>query len=167
MSRLVHVRLLLPQRRPAQRLRRVRRGPESPVVGGSPTPVWSAWSVAAAGPRRRTSPRRHRVDGPGAAQDPGRWWPCGWPGWSRSHHRRLAVRQRRRAHQHHRVGPVPQPDQGRGLRHPRCRSPCSRSRVGAQVIDINMDEGMIDGVAAMDQFTKADRVRARHQPRSR
>lgn len=26
--------------------------------------------------------------------------------------------------------------------------------VGAQVIDINMDEGMIDGVAAMDRFTK-------------
>ena len=25
--------------------------------------------------------------------------------------------------------------------------------VGAQVIDINMDEGMIDGVAAMDRFT--------------
>src|SRR5262249_23556082 len=25
---------------------------------------------------------------------------------------------------------------------------------GAQVIDINMDEGMIDGVAAMDRFTK-------------
>src|ERR1700734_2349000 len=26
--------------------------------------------------------------------------------------------------------------------------------VGAQVIDINMDEGMIDGIAAMDRFTK-------------
>ena len=26
--------------------------------------------------------------------------------------------------------------------------------VGAQIIDINMDEGMIDGVAAMDRFTK-------------
>lgn len=27
-------------------------------------------------------------------------------------------------------------------------------QVGAQVIDINMDEGMIDGIAAMDRFTK-------------
>ena len=30
-------------------------------------------------------------------------------------HRGLAVPQRRRAHQHHRLGPVPQPDQGRRL----------------------------------------------------
>ena len=35
---------------------------------------------------------------------------------------------------------------------------------GAQVIDVNMDEGMIDGVAAMDRFLKLDRLRARHQP---
>ncbi len=34
--------------------------------------------------------------------------------------------------------------------------PVARDQVenGAQVIDINMDEGMIDGVAAMDRFTK-------------
>ena len=35
---------------------------------------------------------------------------------------------------------------------------------GAQVIDVNMDEGMIDGVAAMDRFLQAGRQRARHQP---
>ena len=29
--------------------------------------------------------------------------------------------------------------------------------VGAQVIDINMDEGMIDGVAAMDRFPSSSR----------
>ena len=35
---------------------------------------------------------------------------------------------------------------------------------GAQVIDVNMDEGMIDGVAAMDRFLKLDRLRAGHLP---
>ena len=35
---------------------------------------------------------------------------------------------------------------------------------GAQVIDVNMDEGMIDGVAAMDRFLKLIASRARHQP---
>ena len=35
---------------------------------------------------------------------------------------------------------------------------------GAQVIDVNMDEGMIDGVAAMDRFLKLIACRARHQP---
>ena len=35
---------------------------------------------------------------------------------------------------------------------------------GAQVIDVNMDEGMIDGVAAMDRFMQADR---RPSPTSR
>ena len=64
------------------------------------------------------------------------------------HHRRHPVRQHRRAHQHHRLRPVPQPDQGRGLRHRALGGP-QQVEVGAQIIDVNMDEGMIDGVAAM------------------
>ena len=43
-------------------------------------------------------------------------------------HRGQPLRQRRRAHQHHRLGEVPQPDQGRRLRHRPQRSPRSRSR---------------------------------------
>jgi 5-methyltetrahydrofolate--homocysteine methyltransferase len=33
-------------------------------------------------------------------------------------------------------------------------SPAQQVEAGAQVIDVNMDEGMIDGVAAMDRFVK-------------
>ena len=44
------------------------------------------------------------------------------------HHRGLPVRQRRRAHQHHRLGEVPQPDQGGRLRRRRWPSRSSRSR---------------------------------------
>ena len=44
------------------------------------------------------------------------------------HHRGQPLRERRRAHQHHRLGQVPQPDQGRRLRHRAVRSPRSRSR---------------------------------------
>ena len=43
-------------------------------------------------------------------------------------HRGQPVRQRRRAHQHHRLGAVPQPDQGRRLRHRARRWRPSRSR---------------------------------------
>jgi 5-methyltetrahydrofolate--homocysteine methyltransferase len=37
---------------------------------------------------------------------------------------------------------------------------------GAQVIDINMDEAMLDSVAAMDRFLQADRLRAGHFARA-
>ena len=44
-------------------------------------------------------------------------------------HRGLAVRQRRRAHEHHRLRPLPQPDQGRRLpRRARRRPPAGRGR---------------------------------------
>jgi len=33
------------------------------------------------------------------------------------------------------------------------RLPASRSRAGANVLDVNMDEGMIDGPAAMTKFS--------------
>ncbi len=37
---------------------------------------------------------------------------------------------------------------------------------GAQVIDINMDEAMLDSVAAMTPLPEPDRVRARHRARA-
>ncbi len=37
---------------------------------------------------------------------------------------------------------------------------------GAQVIDINMDEAMLDSKAAMVRFLQPHRVRARHRPRA-
>ena len=54
---------------------------------------------------------------------------CGCPASSRSTVTDgVAVRQRRRAHQHHRLGAVPQADQGRRLHHRARRSRASRSR---------------------------------------
>jgi hypothetical protein len=35
---------------------------------------------------------------------------------------------------------------------------------GAQVIDVNMDEAMLDSQAAMVRFLQPDRLRARHRP---
>ncbi len=34
---------------------------------------------------------------------------------------------------------------------------------GAQIIDVNMDEGMLDSKAAMEKFLTADRRRVRHR----
>ena len=65
---------------------------------------------------------------------------------------RQPVRQRRRAHQRHRLGEVPQADRGRRLRRPRWTWRASRSTSGAQIIDVNMDEGMLDSEAAMVRF---------------
>ena len=65
-----------------------------------------------AAPRRPRARARHAAVRPRAVHD----------------HRGQPVRQRRRAHQHHRLGEVPQPDQGRRLRHRARRSPRSRSR---------------------------------------
>ena len=37
---------------------------------------------------------------------------------------------------------------------------------GAQIIDVNMDEGLIDSEAAMTHVPQSDRGRARHRPRA-
>ena len=60
------------------------------------------------------------------------------------HRQGLAVRQRRRAHQRHRLGQVHAPDPRRRLRQ---GAGNRRQQVenGAQIIDINMDEAMLDG----------------------
>ncbi|EUA86883.1 pterin binding enzyme family protein [Mycobacterium ulcerans str. Harvey] len=119
-----------------------------------PTPAWSTWSVGAAG--RRAAHRRDREGRggqgtPRAAGDPG-GHPALGPG-ATEHHRRLPVREHRRAHQHHRIprfrNLIKAEDYDTAL-----SVALQQVEVGAQVIDINMDEGMIDGVAAMDRFTK-------------
>ncbi len=45
-------------------------------------------------------------------------------------------------------------------------SPRQQVENGAQIIDVNMDEGMLDGVAAMDALPQPDRQRARHRARA-
>jgi hypothetical protein len=76
---------------------------------------------------------------------------CACRVWSRSTSAREPVRQRRRAHQRHRLGEVPQADpRGDYDAGARRRPPAGRG--GAQVIDVNMDEGMLDGEAAMVRF---------------
>ena len=37
---------------------------------------------------------------------------------------------------------------------------------GAQIIDVNMDEGMLDSKAAMEKISPADRRRVGHRPRA-
>ena len=89
------------------------------LVGGccGTTPDHIAAIAAAvdgqAAPRRRRVAARDAALGPGAVHD----------------HRGQPLRQRRRADQHHRLRPVPQPDQGRRLRHRAVRRrPAGRER---------------------------------------
>jgi hypothetical protein len=90
-------------------------------------------STAAA--RRAARPDRAAPVGPGAVH----------------HRRRLAVRQRRRAHQRHRLQSLRAHDPQRAVRR---SAGVARQQVenGAQVIDINMDEAMLDSQAAMTRF---------------
>ena len=131
----------------------------------SPTPAWSTSSAAAAAPR----PPHIAAIADGGRRARRRASPRSPPALRLSGLEPFTItedsplRQRRGAHQHHRLRQVPQPDQGRRLRH-RASVAAQQVEAGAQVIDVNMDEGMIDGVAAMDRFTQADRLRARHQP---
>ena len=73
------------------------------------------------------------------------------------------VRQCRRAHQRHRLGQVPQADHGRRLRG---GARVARQQVenGAQIIDVNMDEGLLDSRAGHGDVPQSDR---RPSPTSR
>ena len=64
----------------------------------------------------------------------------------------IELRQHRRAHQRHRLAEVREARSRRGST--RRRSSVARQQVenGANVIDVNMDEGMIDGEQAMTRF---------------
>ncbi len=81
------------------------------------------------------------------------------------HRRGLAVRQRRRAHQRHRLRQVRAPDPRRRVRR---GADVAREQVenGAQIIDINMDEGMLDGEAGHGHLPQPDRRRTRHLARA-
>ena len=81
-------------------------------------------------------------------------------------HRRQPVRQRRRAHQHHRLGEVPQPDQGRRLRHrPDGRRPAGRERRPGHRRQHGRGH---DRRRRRDgPLPQAGRQRARHQPGAR
>ena len=81
-------------------------------------------------------------------------------------HRGHAVRQRRRAHQHHRLRPLPQPDQGRRLPgRARRRPPAGRGRrAGHRHQHGRGDDRRRRGDGPLHQ---AGRHRARHLPRAR
>ena len=106
-----------------------RRWPGSSA--SSPRPGWSTSSAGAAAPPPSTSPRiargLHRGRPAPAGGRPAGAAPVG----PRAVRRRRGqpVRQRRRAHQHHRVGAVPPAHQGGRLRHgARRRPPAGRGR---------------------------------------
>ena len=70
-------------------------------------------------------------------------------GWKPFNVTPIAVRQRRRAHQRHRLARLrPMILEGRFDDRAGRRPPAGGN--GAQVIDINMDEAMLDSIAAMD-----------------
>jgi len=64
---------------------------------------------------------------------------------------RDSLRQRRRAHQCHGLRQIPQIDQGRDFS---AALDVARDQVaaGAQIIDVNMDEGLLDSQKAMVEF---------------
>ena len=165
------VRLLLPQRRPAQRLRRVRRDARRDGRDhrrSSPRPATSTWSAAAAAPRPTTSrPSPEAVADKHVAQDPRARAGDAALGPRAVHgHRGQPVRQRRRAHQHHRLGALPQPDQGRRLRHgpDRGRAAGRQRRAG----DRRQHGRGHDRRRRRDgPLPQAGRQRARHQPGAR
>ena len=115
-----HLRLLLSERRPAQRVRRVRRDaradrrgarrvrrqrlrqPRRRLLRHHP----GAHRARSPAPSTGRSPRTPAQPRPGAAAVRPR---------AADGHRGQPVRQRRRADEHHRLGPLPQPDQGRRL----------------------------------------------------
>ena len=126
------VRLLLPQRRAAQRVRRVRRGARGDrrdhrrVRRGRLREPGRRLLRHHARPHRR---HRRRRRGQAAPRHPrARARHAAVRARAVHAHRGQPVRQRGRADQHHRLREVPEPDQGRRLRHRARRWPRSRSR---------------------------------------
>ena len=160
------LRLGPPQRRPAERLRRIRHG--RPGNGGAHRRMGTIGTIehrrrllrhfAGAHRCHRQSGRRRRATraaGAGTGDAPV------WPG-AVQRRQGLAVRQRRRTHQRHRLASF-----ARLILEGRYDEALSVARQqvenGAQIIDINMDEGMLDAEAAMVRFLLPDRVGARHR----
>ena len=145
-----------PRRETAEILRGIRRKAASQhgrAVAAAPRPTTSARVANAVGGHRAARTADDRAGVP--------------PQRSRAAHHRCAepVRQCRRAHQRHGLGEVPKIDRGGRLR---AAVEIARQQVanGAQIIDVNMDEGMLDSQAAMDQVSEPDRRRARYRARA-
>ena len=142
---------------------RDRRGPRA----SSPRAASSTSSAAAAARRRRTSPRSPEWS---TARPRARLPRCA-PALRLSGLEPVTVtedkplRERRRAHEHHRVRPLPQPDQGRRLhRRARRRPPAGRGRrAGHRHQHGRGDDRRRRGDGPLHQ---ADRQRARHLPRA-
>ncbi|VFT33819.1 Uncharacterised protein [Pseudomonas aeruginosa] len=158
-----------PQRRPAERLRRIRR-----IAGGN--------GRGGRGIRRRRLPQyrrrllrhhpgAHRGDRQGSGQVPAAGHPGDSPGLPpvRSgavHHRpQLAVRQRRRAHQHHRLGQVRPADPRGKLRGSSRGRPAAGGsrRPGDRHQHGRRHAGLEGGHGHLPQ---PDRLRARHLARA-
>ena len=152
-----HLRLLLPERRPAQRFRRVRRVPGASgrlhrrVRRGRPGQPgrWLLRNGAAAHRRDRQGRRRRETEGSAARF---RGHPALGPGAAQHHRDSLFVNIGERTNI---TGSARFRNLIKAEDYDTALSVALQQvEVGAQVIDINMDEGMIDGIAAMDRFTK-------------
>ena len=123
----------LPERRSAQRVRRVRRDPRGDGARRGRVrrpPGWSTSSAAAAArhPTHIAAIAKAPTGGSPARADRRAAGPAAVGPRAVRHRRGQPLRQRRRAHQHHRLGPLPPADHRGGLRRPPSTSPASRSR---------------------------------------
>jgi hypothetical protein len=160
--------LRLSERRPAERVRRVRREPEDmAALLGEFARAGSSTSSAAAAARRRStsapSPRRPPASRRADSEVAARLRLSGLEPFDA--HAGHSVRQRRRAHQRHRLGQVPQADHRRRLR----RRARRRARAGRERrADHRRQHGR--GPARFREgdghVPQSDRRRARHRPRA-
>ena len=160
-----------PERRAPQRLRRVRRG--AAADRRHPARVRRG---GARQHRRRLLRHHARAHPPAARGDRGgarraaRGRAAGEVPALRAraaqHRRRQPVRQRRRAHQRHRLGQVPQADRGRRLRARRSRWRASRSRAARRSSTSTWTRACSIRRAAMTRFLHLVAVRARHRARA-
>ena len=159
-----------PERRPAERVRRVRRDPgvdgaESSsefadagflnMVGGccgtTPDHIRAIAGVVRGRTCRRARCRARRST-------------AGCRAWSRWNIvSRVAVRQRRRAHQRHRLGAVQATDQGGRATRRRSRSRASRSRTARRSSTSTWTRGCSTPRQAMETFPPPDRGGAGHR----
>ena len=151
-----HLHRLPPERRPAQRVRRLRPGAAetSRLLGD----YAAAGLVNIVGGCCGTTPEHIARDRGGRGRDaaaPGcpaaAPRPVQRPGDLR-HRPGHRLRDDRRAHQRHRLAPVPPADRGR--RPPGARSTVALEQVrgGANLLDVNMDADLLDSEQAMTTF---------------
>ena len=164
-----HLRQRLSQRRPAQRIRRVRREPG--VHGRAARRVRRSGLVNIVGGCCGTTPEHIRAIAEAVAGDAARHAanaaaaaPVGPRGLHA--HAGTPLRQCRRAHQRHRLGQVPQADHRRRLRQPRSRWRASRSRTARRSSTSTWTRACSTPKQAMTHLPQPDRRRAGHRPRA-